>query len=298
VKTVVGDLDSSDIITKGAKDAGIVINTAPDVTHTATTSAIQRGLAARSEKGFYIHTSGAANIWNKPDGSKSTGQVWSDVAHIKEIINLPTTALHVKEDNFLRSTADSMNIAIVSPTLVYGLSPSPEHPTPITIPDLVRTMKVVDGGFTILAGKNILGFVHVKDLAKIYVSLAVDAAKGAAGSNKELWGKEAYYFAQSEETEFESYMRTIAPEVKRHGAIKTDEIRVIDVNKALDAVGERPDMDLTVWSEHVAAMFGTDMRCKSDRAATLLQWKPKEEKVKDSLAKVMDAFFARGGTKH
>ncbi|KAL0950590.1 hypothetical protein HGRIS_007382 [Hohenbuehelia grisea] len=298
IKTVVGDLDSADLIEKSAKDASIVINTAPDPTHTAAVDAVKRGLSTRPEKGFYIHTSGAASIWNTPDGSKSTGKIWSDVEHIKDIINLPTASLHVTEDNFVRALGDTMNVAIISPTLVYGLSPSKVHPTPITIPDLIRSMKVVNGGFTISAGKNILGFVHVKDLAQIYVSLAVDAAKGASGSNKELWGQEAYYYAQSEETEFDAFMRALVPVIKQHGAITSDHIQPINVGKALESIGERPDMDLKAWNEHIAMMYGTDMRCRSDRAAKLLNWTPKGPKLTDTLAEVTDVFFKRGIATH
>ncbi|KAI9741694.1 MAG: hypothetical protein M1834_000079 [Cirrosporium novae-zelandiae] len=58
--TIIGGLESIDVIENAAKEARIVINTAPDIIHEAGIAAIVRGLEARSEKGYYIHTSGAA----------------------------------------------------------------------------------------------------------------------------------------------------------------------------------------------------------------------------------------------
>lgn len=188
-------------------------------------------------------------------------------------------------------------IAIVSPTLVHGLSVSPVHPTPITLPDMVATMRVVDGGFTIRRGANVFSVVHVADVARIYLALLADAL-GPGGPDERLWGEEAYYFAADEEMPFRELMGALAPEVQRRGAVGSKEIRGIGTEQALRAIGDRPDMDLTVWSEHLADMFGTDMRCRSDRARELLGWKPEAKGLREGMPEVVDVFFERGGDRH
>ena len=73
-------------------------DTAPDITHEEGINAILRGLGARETKGYYIHTSGAALIWDTPDGSKPGTKIWDDVADIDTITTMPETATHSSTD--------------------------------------------------------------------------------------------------------------------------------------------------------------------------------------------------------
>ena len=79
----------------GAPDAG------PDVTHNAGIRAILKGMSGRSKRGYYIHTSGAALIWDQPDGSKPGTKVWDDVADIKTLTSMPEGTYHMAEDTVL-----------------------------------------------------------------------------------------------------------------------------------------------------------------------------------------------------
>ncbi|GME50524.1 uncharacterized protein K452DRAFT_272103 [Neofusicoccum parvum] len=231
IKTIIGDLESFDVIEKASRDAGIVINCAPDIPHAPTTHAITRGLSSSSSSSsspsspptFLIHTSGAGLTWTAPTGTHdpSPSAIWSDTASIPAILSAPRTALHAPEDAAVRAAHPSVRVAIVSPTAVYGLSASPVHPAPITLPDTVRAMRALGAGFTVARGDNLHGWVHVADLARIYVGLLADAVAartsgGGGGPGREpdrrLWGPEAYFFAVGEELAFREWMAVLVPE--------------------------------------------------------------------------------------
>lgn len=88
VQTVVGEMGDADKIEAASREADIVINMAPDITHSKGISAAIRGLKARAEAGspksYYIHTSGASLIWDEPEGHKDA-RWWDDIADIKEL---------------------------------------------------------------------------------------------------------------------------------------------------------------------------------------------------------------------
>lgn len=71
---------------------------APDITHEAGVEAIFRGLKGRQPKAYYIQTSGAALIWDKPDGSKVGEKIWDDVADLDAMFALPDETTHRAQD--------------------------------------------------------------------------------------------------------------------------------------------------------------------------------------------------------
>jgi hypothetical protein len=73
-------------------------DTAPDVTHEVGISAILRGLQRKKTKGYYIQTSGAALIWDEPDGSKPGTKIWDDVNDIETITSMPLDRNHRSTD--------------------------------------------------------------------------------------------------------------------------------------------------------------------------------------------------------
>jgi len=97
------------------------------------------------------------------------------------------------------AASPSVNVAIISPTAIYGLSPSTEHPAPLTLPEVLNTISKVPGGFVVSAGENLQSYVHVLDLARLYlllVSYAIDAKESEAGLD--LWGPKAYFLKRKE----------------------------------------------------------------------------------------------------
>ncbi|KAF2141333.1 uncharacterized protein K452DRAFT_272103 [Aplosporella prunicola CBS 121167] len=294
VDPLIGDLESTDVIEFASRDANIVINTAPDVGHEGTIAAIKRGLSSLPRKGWYMHTSGAGLIWSAPDGTYSD-KIWDDVADIEQLTSMPDSAIHRSIDRAVFASAPHMNVAIVSPTFVYGLSPAAHYPTPITVPELVTTAKAVSAGYTIGVGGNKQSFVHVDDLANIYYALLEDALKGA-DSDPALWGPQAYYFgAGNEELTFREYMQAVMPILKAKGVIASDEIKVIDSKKAAEAVSAMSGDETSAWTASIADMFGVNMRCRAARARKLLGWVPTGPRVKETLPEVLSEFLKKEG---
>ncbi|TVY37750.1 hypothetical protein LOCC1_G007688 [Lachnellula occidentalis] len=284
---VVGDLDDVDLIERESKAAGIVINTSPDQLDgsPAAIRAILRGLAARTERGFYIQTSGAFLVGEEGSGDRASGEVWNDVLDIDRITTMPPDRYHQRTDQLLRDGSSNANIAIVSPTVVYGLSASTENQIPITIRDIIATTRKLSAGFTMSRGRNIMGYVHVNDLADVYVKLVKDAMEGSKSESR-LWGSHAYYFANGEEISFAGYMEALVKILRAKGAIPSDSIKEIGTES--DAA-EREIVNETA----VFHGYGTNVRCRSERAATLLGWKPKGPSLRDTLPEVVDLVLSR-----
>jgi nucleoside-diphosphate-sugar epimerase len=162
---------------------------------------------------------------------------------------------------------------------------STENQTPITIRDIVNTVRELSAGFTITKGENFLHYVHVDDLAAIYVSLFADAAKETA-SDVRLWGPDAYYFATSEELSFVEYMREIVKILREKGVISTDVIMKVGP--------ESDDSDRAIVNTTAAIHeYGTKLRVRSSRAETLFGWKEKQPSVKKTLPEIVKLILSR-----
>jgi nucleoside-diphosphate-sugar epimerase len=190
--------------------------------------------------------------------------------------------------------ASKVNVAVISPVLVYGLSPSIEHPFPLVTGEVFKAVSALGTGFTVSTGKNILSHVHVLDLARLYLLLLSSALKAQLSNSEadeDFWGPEAYYFAASGEISFAEFMREMVRVLKDYGIIENEEIKQIDVHqgaKASGATGEGHAADS--WAMHIAIGFGIDMRCRSSRAGRL-GWDPKEPGVVNTLEEVLSKFL-------
>jgi nucleoside-diphosphate-sugar epimerase len=171
-----------------------------------------------------------------------------------------------------------VNVSIVSPTVVYGLSVGQR--VPITVRDIVATVKQLSMGFTMGDGRNIMGYIHVDDLADIYVRLVADAIKEPAERDSRLWGQQAYYFATGEEMSFAAYMKSLVELLKMKSMIKSK------VVKDFRVVGSAEEQELVA---NVAETHGCGMsvRCRSERAETLLSWKVRGPSFLDTLPEVL-----------
>lgn len=147
VQILVGNIGEYDKIEAGCRGADVVINTSPDITHDDGIRAMLRGLGQHQSphKPYYIHTSGASLIWDEPKGS-AEARWWDDVADVAELSSLEEAHTHAVTDRIVRDAASDVHVAIVSPGFVGGLSPSLEHPTPITMPAIMTTARAFGSG--------------------------------------------------------------------------------------------------------------------------------------------------------
>lgn len=304
VETIVGTTTDLEVLEKASKEADIVINTSPDITHDAGIKAILSGLKARGgPKPYYIHTSGASLIWDEPTGAKEA-RWWDDIADIQDINGFRGEAhTHAVTDKIVRDAAPDVNVAIVSPGFVGGMSPSEEHPTPITTPAIFLTARAFKSGWHIDQGENIHTWIDVADLAKMFLVLVDKATaelSGTAGSEPfAVWGPEAYYFGVSESITFAAFMKALAPVLQAQGVIASAEVKSVSVTEAARASIAGSDYDpdapppaLDSWAMHIAIMYGINMRVKSTRMEKL-GWKADKGSIVGSFDEVVAEFIKR-----
>jgi hypothetical protein len=118
------------------------------------------------------------------------------------------------------------------------------------------------------------------------VRLIADAVKGSAQHDPRLWGPQAYYFANGEEMSFATYMKALVGVLQRRGILRTNVIT--DVREASD-MAEREVVNKT------AAIHGCglNVRCRSERAETLLLWNAKGPGLLKTLPGVVDVLFSQ-----
>lgn len=187
----------------------------------------------------------------------------------------------------VRDAWPEINVSIVAPGLITGVSPSISHPCPLTTEHVLKAARALRRGYQIKNGENQLGFVHVLDLAQMYMILIRDALTSLSGNTIEhpmpLWGPQAYYFGAAENLQFYEFMREgLAPVMLKNGIIESAEIvsttaeevaRTILYGDDYDPDG--PPLPSDSWAIHVAAIFGLNMRIVASRMRRL-GWKPEQ----------------------
>ena len=174
------------------------------------------------------------------------------------------------------AASPSVNVAIISPAIVYGLSPSIEHPVPLTVPVVLNTISKVPGGFVVSAGENLQNYIHVLDLARLYlllVSYAIDTKESEAGLD--LWGPKAYYFGAKEELASADFMAALVSVLNKKGIVQNETLTTINVADA---------------TKTVAMIFGTNMRVRSTRGKKI-GWQVRGPAVKDTLDEVVERYL-------
>lgn len=193
----------------------------------------------------------------------------------------------------VRKAASDVHVAIISPGFVGGMSASIEHPTPITMPAMLLTARALKTGFQIADGENRHAWIHVDDLAALYLAVLGRARAGDASA----FGAEAYYFGTGEEIGFADFMAGLAPRLKQHGVLASGAVRAVSVHDAARAsmFGENFNPDAPPpapdsWAMHIAVMYGINMRIRASRAARL-GWRAERPSVVETLDEVLAAYL-------
>lgn len=193
---------------------------------------------------------------------------------------MPSDRYHSRTDQLVRDASAKVHVAIVAPTVVYGISASIERQIPITIRDIIDTVRQLSMGFTMSQGRNIIGYVHVEDLAELYVHLLSDIVNNAVPT-AELWGQQAYYFANSEEHSFAQYMQEFVKVMRARGLISTEVLKQVDPEE------EAAELQVVKKISQIHA-FGANVRCRGDRASRLLGFVPKAPGLLATLPQTID----------
>ncbi|KAH6960344.1 hypothetical protein HG530_008182 [Fusarium avenaceum] len=269
VRTVVGDLDDSELVEQEASKASVVLNVASNK-HISSLQAIHRGLQKR-QSGYLIQISGASLLPVRDLASPSfkpgepSDEVWDDLDGVSSIQDLIRTNDSRVVDNYILKAAKetpSVKTALVLPPIIYGKGQGPVNQRSVQIPALAKV--ALERGHAVRAGKGLASWtnVHVADLARLFTLLTESAAKGS--DDGDVWGENGIYLPGVGETTWADISDRVAKAAKDQGHIDTLEVEEL----------YKPEVDSALPAGSV--FFGSNARSKPRRATEVLGWKPSE----------------------
>ncbi len=216
VKTLVGDLDSADILKQAAIDADVVFHFADSADHLPSAKALIQGLKTQDGKRrIYIHTSGTGELTDNARGNYATTIVYDDL-DLEPIKALPVTQIHKDVDDYVFANNEGYEAIIVAPPTIYGVGTGPVNQRSIQIPVVAKTFLKAGKAGTIGKGLNIWDGVHIDDLANFYALLLEKALEGKASTGKDGW-----YFCETGVYAWKDVYVKIAEELYKHKAISS-----------------------------------------------------------------------------
>jgi len=282
VRLVYGDLDSSELLTTEASNANIVLHCA-DCDHVGAATAIVAGMAKSSNPGpsYLIHTSGTGVLSWADFEEKTFGfhreHTYNDWDGTKEVTSLPDAALHRDVDKIVLAAskgAGEVKTAIVCPPCIYGPGRGPGNQDSVQVYKYSAATLKRGKGFIINEGANIWTESHIRDLSKIFLGLVTSALEPNGG--KATWNEDGYYFSETGTFAWGDIGKAIAKIAHEKKLIDTNEVDTITTNDA--------DKLLPMGSY----LWGTNSRCKAQRASKLLGWKPQEKSLMDLLPEIVE----------
>jgi len=280
IKTLVGSIENSELLTQAALDADVVVNYV-DCNNLPAVQALVKGLNTKDGKRrIFIHTSGAGSLKDEARGNYVSEKIYSDL-DVDAINALPLTQPCRTVDSYILENNQNYDSLIVCPPWVYGLGSGLFNRFTMIIPILTKVFIQRGKGGIVGKGLNIWNHVHIDDIANFYVLLLEKALKGEAST-----GKDGIYFCESGEHTTKDAFEKIAEALYQ-----------------LKLVGEpgvseftKEDIDTYFGGDFFASIFGGNSRPRADRARQL-GWKPKENQITlfDSLLEEVKTFVEKEG---
>ncbi|KIW64176.1 hypothetical protein PV04_09129 [Phialophora macrospora] len=279
VRLVYGDLDAVHVIEEEAARADVIYHFA-NADHVPSATAISKGLTRGERRGpaFWIHTSGAGILGVETVSLNKFGErlekAYDDWENVDELLSLPDEASHRNVDKIVLATgSEKVRTAIVCPPTIYGPGRGPDNRRSIQIPRFVNAFLKTGRGFQVRKGENIWHFIHVQDLAKLYLLLGEAAAHGGPPAT---WNDKGYYLAEAGSFVWGDILRQLTELGHRKGLLASSEIQELDPD----------DVDKLVYQGKRLA--GTNSRGTSLRAKKLLGWQPEMPSIEDALSDAVD----------
>ncbi|KAF4974551.1 hypothetical protein FZEAL_8575 [Fusarium zealandicum] len=259
IKTVVGDLDDSDLIEQEASQASIVLT-------------------------YWVQVSGASLLAVKELASDSfkpgqaSSEVFDDLDDASAIHSLirenPSRAI----DNYILDVANkspSIKTALFFPPIIYGLGEGPGNKRSVQIPSLAKVTLEKGHGVRVGKGLSRWGNVHIRDLGQMLSAVTEAAANG--NKDESLWGENGIYLlGVGKELDFAEISDRVAWAAKERGLIDTPEIEEITKPELMTGLPGGP------------VFFGSNARSKARRAVELLDWKQVGESLADEIPRVVE----------
>ncbi|KAJ7156955.1 nucleoside-diphosphate-sugar epimerase, partial [Mycena crocata] len=290
VKTIVGTYDSAEILAQASSQSDIVIRKkkplplfdtfvftpsldAGDSDHKGAMEAILTGLGRRTTPTFLIHLSGTACISDVYSGNFGVlnPRVWSDVADIEELANLPDDRIHRTVDKLIWEAAAThgahIHTAIMCPPDIYGKGAGPGVTQSFMVPFFYDAILAHKSAFYVAKGENTRSLVHIQDVMTLYVSVVEEAVTSLETGivKDECWGKNGFYFNSGSELVWKDAAVATGKIMASMGLIESaepTECSAKDVQSMLGGSG------LSLY------IFGSNSRSSADRGRKLFGWKP------------------------
>jgi nucleoside-diphosphate-sugar epimerase len=247
IEPVLGNLDDADLLTREARAADGVIDTA-SADHAPAVRALIAGLEGSGKP--LLHTSGSSVIGDDVRGSRCSDTVFDE--------DTPLIVNPMKQDRrdidlmVLGAAARGVRSVVVCPSNIYGVGRGVK-PDSVQIPFLAANARQQGVVQIVGAGLNVWSNVHLDDVVELYL-LAL--AKAPAG---------AFYFAENGEASFGDIGAAIA---KRLGLPGVESLP--------------PEVAAQRWGEPMAYFsLGSNSRVNALRARSELGWVPRHASVID-----------------
>lgn len=284
-------LDDLDLITKLASEHDIVINAGTGF-HPTSAEALVHGLAKRkaaiagnsSGKGtvpqWIIHTSGCSNISDDPlAGDRYPEDFWLDDADPVRIYELEKEK--EAQQPYLQRTAElavldagsklGVGATVLQCPAIFGEGRGLFSTAQAVVPTMMRFVLEKGYGCRLGDGTAQMGFVHVDDLAALYVRVAEEVIKG--GGKGLPSGRGGIVFPCVGMVKLVDIARDCVEAVARKGIIQTKEIKEVD----LDTVA--PFFGGGALGRHIAAVgWAGHWNTVGTVAEKKLGWKPVHRK--------------------
>ncbi len=263
VEPVLGGLDDAELLTREARAADGVINTA-SADHAASVRALIAGLEGSGKP--LLHTSGSSVVGDDARGNSRSDRVFDervfDERGFDEDTPLVVNAMKQPRRDIdlmvLGAAARGIRSAVICPGNIYGVGTGLK-PDSVQIPFLAANARQHGRVQIVGAGLNVWSNVHVDDVVDLYL-LAL--AKAPAG---------AFYFAENGEASFGEIGAAIASRLGLPGV------------EAL-----QPELAARRWGEPKAYFsLGSNSRVRATRARRELGWTPRHASVVDWILDAM-----------
>ncbi|KAF2815516.1 NAD(P)-binding protein [Mytilinidion resinicola] len=271
IKTVLGTLDDTELITEQAAQHDVAINTA-SCDHLPSVKAVLAGIRQRvlaRQPSIYIHTSGTLLLTDEAKGAYKSDKVYRDDVPA-DIDALPPTAPHRHVDLAIvlaaRDFGDKAQIAIIIPPAVHGFNPA-HNRLSVALPQLVRfALKHGFSGY-VGEGRNVWNATHVADLGRAYTTLLSYIETTASSALLE----NPYFFTGGQEFSWREAAEHVSRVLYKLGRIPSPEPKAFVESDFGDVYGPRTPI-----------VLGGNARNRAIRLSQL-GWEHKEKDIWSSL---------------
>jgi nucleoside-diphosphate-sugar epimerase len=195
---------------------------------------------------------------------------------ISELTGQPDRAIHRPVDKIVLAASvghPHIKTAIVCPPTIYGPGRGPDNRRSQQAYMGARCVLAQGEGFMPGSGKNIWHEVHVQDLSNLFLLLGEAAV---SGGEKATWNEQGYYLAENGSFAWGDIFKAVTKIAHSRGLLPSDECRALEAS------------DLWKILPYGPLIWGSNSRGVSQRAKTLLGWKPEQRGLMEELPDIVE----------